>query len=328
MTTTPTLAFWEALKDHLSARRRVFLALVVEHTRHSPGSAGARLFVSEDGTLCGTIGGGVMEHRLIETARERIRDSWTGGEIITLFHRDTGPGQKSGMHCAGSQTNLYYGLDPDSHLPVVRDICHAIRTGLDAGVKITASEISLFETSGGGSQRLLRELGGQWVYEERLLNRNRLVVMGSGHCGLALSRLMCDLGYDVTVFDTRRDLPTFVGNLYANRILVSDFREAGAQVPNPLSTPVIVMTTDIASDVASLLGALPLGFPFIGVMGSPVKIARIRKTLEEAGIPETTLASLWAPVGLPVGSRTPEEIAVSVAAQLLQWRNGLETAIS
>ena len=62
-------SFWERVHGHLSAGSRVFVACVAEHTRGSPGTAGAKLLVSDSGELFGTIGGGAMEHRLVEQAR-------------------------------------------------------------------------------------------------------------------------------------------------------------------------------------------------------------------------------------------------------------------
>ena len=82
------------------------------------------------------------------------------------------------------------------------------------------------------------------------------------------------------------------------------------------------MTTDVASDVCGLLGIFDKPFPFIGVMGSENKISEIKNRLKTEGISDNQLSRLTAPVGLPMVSNTPEEIAISVAAQLLQLRNG------
>ncbi len=80
------------------------------------------------------------------------------------------------------------------------------------------------------------------------------------------------------------------------------------------------MTTDVNSDVRGLLGLIDLPSPFIGVMGSQAKIAEILKRLKSEGISEDQLSHLTAPVGTPMTSNTPEEIAISVAAQILQKR--------
>ena len=80
-------AFWEQVGSSLDRGERVFVACVAEHTRGSPGTAGAKLMVAEGGGRCGTIGGGMMEHRLVEQARAALRSSCangTAGSAVTL----------------------------------------------------------------------------------------------------------------------------------------------------------------------------------------------------------------------------------------------------
>ena len=89
----------------------------------------------------------------------------------------------------------------------------------------------------------------------------------------------------------------------------------------PELTAVVVMTADYLTDVRALLGVADLQFPFVGLMGGRRKISRIFAQLREEGIVQRTLDRVHAPVGLDIGSDTPEEIAVSVAAQILRERN-------
>ena len=81
------------------------------------------------------------------------------------------------------------------------------------------------------------------------------------------------------------------------------------------------MTNSFEADVQGLRGVLPLPVPYIGLMGSAAKIGRVFSALRKDGVARETLARVTAPVGLPIESDTPEEIAVSVAAQLIQRRN-------
>ncbi|MFQ5630218.1 MAG: XdhC family protein, partial [bacterium] len=88
----------------------------------------------------------------------------------------------------------------------------------------------------------------------------------------------------------------------------------------PELTVVVVMTSKNSSDVRGLLGVVKKSFPFIGVMGSQAKIAQIFKDLQAAGIAKNLLSRIFAPVGLQINSHTPEEIAISIAAQILKER--------
>ena len=105
--------------------------------------------------------------------------------------------------------------------------------------------------------------------------------------------------------------------------MVDDYAEAGARIRQPEWTHVVVMSADVDSDIRGLLGVAEGPFPYIGVMGAPAKLARIRSALKQAGIGEEAIARLYGPIGLPMTSNTSEEIAVSVAAQILQERERL-----
>ena len=137
---------------------------------------------------------------------------------------------------------------------------------------------------------------------------------------------MKHLGYDVFVFDTRANVSTAIENKYTHTVqIVDDYQDVAALIQYPELTQVVVMTTDVASDVRGLLGVIDQPIPSIGVMGSQAKIAEITRRLKSEGISENQLSRLTVPVGIPMVSNTPEEIAISVAAQLLQKRDQAST---
>ena len=316
--------FWSALVHHLQQGHHVFLALVAEHTQGSPGTTGAKLFVSESGEVVGTIGGGIMEYTLVERAKQMLQQKDCQPVIQTLYHRASGPGEKSGMICAGSQTNLHYLCRPQIERETLEKAVSIMEKDLVGLLSISPSGISVQETSLIASQPpiQLTQAAGKWVYKEQLLNRQRIAIIGGGHCALALSRVMHQLDYTVHVFETRPGVATVNQNTYAQSVqVVEDYQAAGALIRFPKLTCAVVMTTDFPSDVRALLGVVSLPLPFIGVMGSSAKIAKIFEQLQQAGVSSTALECLYAPVGLPIGSHTPEEIAISVAAQILQQRS-------
>ena len=315
--------FWQILLDRLQHNRKVFLALVVHHTKGSPGTAGAKLWVSETGETYGTIGGGVMEYKLCDRAKEILTQEDFKPEIQTLYHRASGYGEKSGLICSGSQTNLYYLCRPSRETEMIAKVVSLIERDISGSLLIDLSGMSVEEKAIDLAQppiQLIQELG-KWKYEEQLLNRNRIAIIGGGHCSLALSRVMYQLDYEVLVFETRHEVSTVTQNTYARSVkVVEDYQAVGALISFPQLTCVVVMTTDFASDIRALLGIVSLPFLFIGLMGSPAKIATIFEQLQQAGISESVLSHLHVPVGLPIGSHTPEEIAISIAAQILQER--------
>jgi len=315
------IKFWKKLQKFLDANEPVFLAFVTENTAHSPGTAGAKLLITAAETF-GTIGGGTMELNLMQRARQILAsgDDFVP-EMQVLHHRVNGPGEKSGMICSGSQTNVYCLYRPEKDRATVEQIVQFLendRAGvlmLDrGGLHLQARPLDPQQP-----QIYLEKSDAEWRYVEQLQNMCRVAIVGGGHCSLALSRALRPLGYEISVFDTRPDVATFVENEAAQRkVILDDFRDAGSRIAFPELTRVIVMTVDMASDARGLSGVVGIPFPFIGVMGSKAKLAAIFKKLRAAGIPESDLQKITAPVGLPMRSHTPPEIAVSIAAQLLQ----------
>ena len=317
-------AFWKTVLDRLEADERVLVVVVVDHSVHSPGTTGAKMAVFADGSTIGTIGGGIMELEIVRTGRESLPAGDGSPRRKKLHHRKEGPGEKSGLICAGFQTNVYMVLDRTEHLDVLKAIVKAERKDQSRIFEISPEGFRIVPTVGRDArvQHHLLELDDRWWYRESVRNLSRVAILGGGHCGLALSRLMHGLGYHVSIFDTRPRVSTMLENDYTDeKHIVGDFVEAAGMIRCPERTNVVVMTTELASDVRALLGAAGISFPFVGVMGSKAKIASIRKALAEVRVDQEFLDNLVAPVGLSVGSSTPEEIAVSVAAQLLQVRS-------
>ena len=270
-------SFWERVHGHLGAGSRVFVACVAEHTRGSPGTAGAKLLVVESGELFGTIGGGAMEHRLVEQARALLRDGSHSPEKQTLIHSDAAAGDASGLICEGSQTNVFCVLDGPSDLARVRTIVDRVRNDQRGWIEMDDAGLRLAEDGPGLDARVtLTQTDGAWRYREDLLNRRRLAIIGGGHCAAALGAVMAPLGYRVQVFDARthvvsHDRATAIGDLS----IVADYAETGPSLAHPETTAVVVMTADYRTDVRALMGVAELPFPFLGLMGGRKKIDRI-----------------------------------------------------
>ena len=317
-------AFWERVGGHLERGERVFVACVAESTRGSPGTAGAKLVVTEGGELFGTIGGGMMEHCLVEQARELLRGGAAQPEKRTLVHSDTADGEQSGMVCEGSQTNVFCVLAGDRDRATVEAVATAVREDRPAWMAVDADGLRLVERDADFVRPpiALTGEGESWRYEEDLLNRRRLAVIGGGHCAVALAEAMARVGYRAQIFDTRTEVVTHDRATAVGTVThVADYAEAGPLIVWPELTAVVVMTADYLTDVRALLGTADLPFPFVGLMGGRRKVARIFAKLREEGMAQEALDRVHAPVGLDIGSDTPEEIAVSVAAQILRERN-------
>ena len=318
------LDFWNKVVYELDCYQKVFVAIVVDHKKGTPGTTSAQLLCTEAGEVMGTVGGGVMELRLVEEAKERIEAGPHAPQLKTLVHRKAEARIESGLICGGAQTLVTLVFNPD-HRRVLYEVCKRLRYGQPGRLMITPSGISLGEETVDQPACLLEGEGENWEVSIGCLNRRRLLIVGCGHCGAALARQMDFLGFQVTVVEAREGLTT-MGKLPPRvRLLNQPISEAAKELEYARLTFAVVMTPSYPDDVDALASLLLQAFPFIGVMGSPSKLQKIKEELYTRGFQESDWDRVTAPVGLVINSDTPEEIAVSVAAQLVQLANAAQS---
>ncbi|MCC5871868.1 MAG: XdhC family protein [Gammaproteobacteria bacterium] len=320
--------FWSLLAAELARGLPAFLVLVVAHGRGSPGTVGARMFVCADGHQVGTIGGSVLEFGLLRRAQTLLAAAPNAGDAPHLerfIHRRSDPDLvapgESGLICSGWQQHVSVVLRPERDLKAIRDIADCDALGGDGAVWITEAGVRFVAAESDLTRPAVElQTARGWRVVEQLLNRQRVAIFGGGHCGLALSRVMTDLDWHVTVIDHRTSAAAFRDNSSADQhTLVEDFESGAGSLAWPQLTDAVVMTTDYSNDVRAVLGCLDRPLRSIGVMGSPAKLRRIREVLAAAGVNPAGMARIRGPVGLHMKSDTPAEIAVSIAAELLQF---------
>jgi xanthine dehydrogenase accessory factor len=160
--------------------------------------------------------------------------------------------------------------------------------------------------------------GGQLdVLLEPIAGAVPCLVVGAGHVGTALAPLLSRVGFRVTVVDPRVAWSA-EGRIDGVTCLVGEVDEVCGAFP--VIGPCVVMTHDHAVDQAVIEWALRRGHAFVGGVGSRAKAERTRARLEAKGFSEADRARVRMPLGLDIGARTPDEIAVSAAAELVAWR--------
>lgn len=323
------LEFWNFVLQQLQADKPVFLGFVAHNTRHSPGTTGACIAIADGEPPVGTIGGGIMEANVLSLANQALDSRDFPPQLQLLHHRrklpQNSPGTLSGLGCAGAQTNIYLLARPEKDLQTVQAIIDAIQADTSGRLTISSAGLAVEDyPSTTIDPPFSFQDGEDWRFSSLLFNWKRVAIFGGGHCGRALSRTMHHLGYAITLVENRPDVFTFQDNPYIHYpITVDDYADAGPLLNHIPWTHVVVMTANIDDDIRALLGVARRPFPYIGVMGAPAKLARIRSELTDAGISQDTIDRFYAPIGLPMTSDTPEEIAISVASQILQERAAL-----
>jgi xanthine dehydrogenase accessory factor len=158
------------------------------------------------------------------------------------------------------------------------------------------------------------------VYIEPVYADPRLVILGAGHVGKAVARLARFSGFRVTVADDRPEHANRDGVPDAHEIVVNEFETVFDRVPADRGTFILIATRGHNHDLDAVKAALRTGAGYIGLLGSKRKKGLLLNALRDAGFPQADLARVIIPVGLPIGSVTPEEIAVSIMAQIIQHR--------
>jgi len=162
--------------------------------------------------------------------------------------------------------------------------------------------------------------GALTVYIEPVFADPRLVILGAGHVGKALAKLARFAGFQVTVADDRAQFANRDSIPDAHELVVSEFPEVFARVPVDRGTYLVIATRGHNHDLDAVRAALRSEAGYIGLLGSRRKKGILINSLRAAGFPEDDIRRVIIPVGLPIGSVTPEEIAVSIMAQIIQHR--------
>ena len=169
--------------------------------------------------------------------------------------------------------------------------------------------------------------GAVWIFMDAVQPRPTLLIAGAGHVGQALCHLGKWLGFDIAIVDDRTNFASEERLPEADQIIIGDIAEELRKYPVDHLTYAVVVTRGHQHDEEALHSVIESNARYVGLIGSRRKIKLIYDDLREMGIPEERLARVYAPIGLDINSKTVPEIAVSIAAQLIQVRNSTKPDI-
>jgi xanthine dehydrogenase accessory factor len=269
----------------------------------------------------GSIGGGVMEVNLVELAREKLKNSRSKTLIKPQVHQKTSP-NPSGMICSGKQTVIFFKITTE-HYKLVRKIpvyltkprgryLHITRDNL----LLTGKKIPQFD------YKFIKQNENEFLYEEKLGFKNDLFIIGGGHCALALSELMSKMDFYISLLDDRPYLNTLEKNEFVHaKIIIESYENIDDFIVSGANVFVVVMTLGYKSDETVIRKLLEKDFRYFGVLGSRAKMKTLLRNLEKENFSKEKLNRIRTPIGLPINSQTPEEIAVSIAAEIIAVKN-------
>ena len=338
------LELWQFIAERLHRKEVVMLLVVAESSGSSPGREGYKMAVGAGGELIGSIGGGVMEVNLVEQSRAvlsepppsagghsessppyegGVAEGRCGSLLITQVHRKNSP-NASGMICSGRQTVIFRRLLPDD-AKTVDAVIDTLANRRPDGLIISHQEFS-FSPSKDGTQNsdfhFNKLTDTEFTYSEKLGFKNDLYIIGGGHCALALSELVSRMDFHISLFDDRPELSTIDKNRFAHEItIIDDYDQITDYISSGDNIYVVVMTLGYRSDEIVIRKLLDKRFKYFGVLGSTAKMGTLMNALKTEGYDPEKLAAIHTPIGLAINSRTPEEIAVSIAAEIIAVKN-------
>jgi xanthine dehydrogenase accessory factor len=226
------------------------------------------------------------------------------------------------MICSGEQTVLLHPVR-QTDAPAIQQLLTALQQEQSGTLTLSLGGIS-FEANKQPPQDYVfwQVTDSEWLYEEKVGHKNQLHLIGGGHCALALSRLVQALDFRVQLYEDRAQLNTFLANNYVHeKTVVASYADLQELLPEGENQYVVVMTVGYRTDDIAVRALLGKKLRFLGLLGSQKKIEKMLADYRAEGFSPEQLQELQAPVGLPINSQTPEEIAISIAAQLIAVKN-------
>lgn len=324
-------SIYEKLTQEIKAGRDCALITILKTTGSVPRAAGAEMLVMADHHIRGTIGGGSVEHTSCVRARELLEN---GESVLTDYNlgpdADKNDVVDLGMVCGGNAQIFTHILRAD-----------------DAGIK---KFVRALENNRGKASWVVTDLtvpekpsislmlpnvnenvfypsqGSLITYQERtyftqpINMQSTVYVFGAGHVSEHTIPLLSQLGFSCIVYDDKLEFATPARFPDADEMIIAPFDDAVNHVHLEPNDYIIVMTRGHVHDYEILSQFLGSKVAYIGSIGSRKKIAVVNEKLRRDGYTQAQIDFICAPIGLDIGAQTPTEIAVSIAAQLIQRR--------
>jgi xanthine dehydrogenase accessory factor len=337
------------LVDLLNQHQSFVLATVVDRSGSAPRAMGARMAALPDGTIRGTIGGGLLEADTLKA----IPQVFEARRPLTKEFKMTGKGFSATpeMICGGRAEVLmeYVEAADPAQVRLYRELCAAAEAGqpaclitalpapagdvghgllnpagtlVAAGAPLVDERLArdLAERAGRHSAELVVSPQGRFLVEP-ISDHGTVYIFGAGHIGQQLAPVCNLVGFKTVVIDDRPE--------YANRevfdtadrvILLKSFAQALEGLELDRNSYVVIVTRGHVDDKTVLAQVLKTPAGYVGMIGSRRKRDTVYRALLADGFTVQDLARIFSPIGLPIGGETPEEIAVSIVAEMIKVR--------
>ena len=297
------------------AGQRVLLYTVVQTWGSAPRPPGAMLALRGDGMLIGSVSGGCIEDDLVARLRDGRLDSPRPAVALVTYGVTREEAARFGLPCGGT---LRLTEEEVGEADWVRELLRRcenhelVARELDlASGAVSLAPASREDTLSFDEGRLRAVYGPRW----------RLLLIGAGQLSRYVGEMARMLDFEVLICDPREEF-AFGWEDRNARFVPGMPDDAVLAIEPDERTAIVALTHDPRLDDMALLTALESRAFYVGALGSRVNSAKRRERLAELGLPREAIDRLHGPIGLPIGSHTPPEIALSLMAQIVALKNG------
>jgi xanthine dehydrogenase accessory factor len=312
---------WNFILQKMEASVEVMLLYVLHSEGSSPGRQGFKMAVAADNSLYGSIGGGIMEHKFVEMAKATLQEARSTASVYLQVHDKATARNQSGMICSGEQTIFLYHVQA-SDLSAIKDLTVSLQQNRNGSLQLSPVGIRFSDHIPSVNFHFEQESEKDFLLVEKTGYKNTLHIIGGGHCALALSRLMHTMDFYIHLYEERADLNTMEQNNFVHeKHLLHSYADLNPMIAPGENVYVVIMTMGYRTDDKALRALMNKEFRYIGVLGSKTKMEKMYADYRMENIGNNFLLKIKTPIGIPIKSQTPEEIAVSIAAGIIAEKN-------
>lgn len=312
----------------------IALVSVIADSGSTPRGIGAKMLVGKDGYVSGTIGGGAVEFKSIQLAMEAVKDKRSFVQKFTLGKNEAAG---LGMICGGNvelffqyvsaedknkgfMENVVAAIDIDENSWLITEICDDCKWNMSIWQEKYEHSNLNDMIPGLKRKSVLLERGKTKHYIEPLTTSEKVYIFGGGHISQKLVPILSSIDFKCVVIDDRSDFADPKLFPKAEKTIVVDFSNISKSIKIKQKDYVAILTRGHKNDYDALVHVLNTDACYIGLVGSRTKLAITKERLLKDGFTEEVFHKVYAPIGLPIKAVTPEEIAISIAAEMVNVR--------
>lgn len=344
-----TYQIYPTVHHLLVSSKKLILARIIRKTGSAPRTVGSMCVVTKD-RLFGSVGGGTIEYQVVQAARQLLR---TAQSIVYKFRMSNADVAESGMICGGDVELFLEPVFPanNAKAELYKNVAKRVEnyapgfiiTKIADEIPAASKNASLFVVPDHATFGAIEGLASEYLdyqyldatyqepfalipatditptlFIERIDFIHRVIIFGAGHVSECVARLAKMVNFHVTVIDDRAEFASRARFPEADSIIVDGLETVFKKLDITTASYIVILTRGHIHDQIVLEKSLATMAKYIGMIGSKRKKELIYQSLIEKGIAQGSLDRVSSPVGIAINAQTPEEIAVSIVAELIK----------